>query len=114
MATPMPRSVPMILLTSSPCPWHSVKFEPVIDEFVAEFLGDLPLQLFDLVVLEFDDAARLDIDQVIVMSFLRFLIARSAVAKVMPFQNARLLEQSNRAIDRRDRDMRIDGDSPPM
>ncbi len=55
---------------------HAVKLKPVIDQLEAQLLGDAALQLFDVLVAEFDHPARLHIDQVIVMGFRR--LPRSA------------------------------------
>ena len=82
------------------------------DQLVAELLGDPVLQLFDHGILEFDDPARLDIDQMIVMVRRPFLVARPAVAEIMALENVRLFEQAHRPIDRRDRDLGIDHGRP--
>src|SRR5947207_2195832 len=57
---------------------HGVKFEAVPDQFVAELVGDDLLQLLDLFVAEFDDAAALQIDQVVVVVARHLFIARAA------------------------------------
>ena len=79
------------------------------DEPVAELLGHLALQRLDLLVLELDHLARLDIDQMIVVRIGHLLIARAAVAEIVALEDVGLLEQAHRAIDRGDGDMRIDG-----
>ena len=61
-----------------------------------------------------DDLAALDVDQVVVMLVRRFFIARAAVAEIVLGENAGLLEQSHRAIDRGDGDVRIDRGRAPM
>ena len=81
------------------------------DELVAKLLGHLALQRLDLLVLELDHLARLDIDQMIVVGIGYLLIARAAVAEVVALEDIGLLEQAHGAIDRGDGDMRIDGDS---
>ena len=81
----------------------------MIDEFEAELFGDAALQLLDLLVAEFDHAAGLDVDQVIVMRLRHFLVARAAVAEIVTLENAGILEQLHGAIDGGDGDMRIDG-----
>ena len=53
---------------------RSVEFEAVADQLVTEPCGDLLLEQFDLLVLKLDHLARLDVDQVIVMSFGRLLV----------------------------------------
>ena len=70
----------------------------------------LDVQLLDLVGLEFDHIATLRVDQVIVVMIGRFLVARAAVAEVVALDDAALLEQAHGAIDRGDRNARIDGD----
>ena len=70
--------------------------------------GDPPLKLLQLLVDEFDDVAGLDVDQMVVVGFRRRLIARAAVAELVPLEDPRLFEQADGAIDRRDRDVGID------
>src|SRR5215210_7664790 len=86
----------------------AVKLHSVIDEAEAELLGDALLKRLELFIDELDDIARFDVDQVIVMGIRRRLVARSAVAELVPLENARLFEQAHRAIDRRDRNVRVD------
>ena len=89
--------------------WYAVKFQPVIDQFKAQLFGHPALQLFDILVAEFDHAARGHVDQVVVMGFRHFLIARAAVAEIMPLQDAGILEQLDGAVDGGDGNMRVDG-----
>ena len=79
----------------------------MIDEAIAKLLGDAALEHFKLVVDEFDHLAGLDVDQMVVMAFRRGFVARAPVAKFMPLQNPRLLEQADGAIDGGDRDIGI-------
>src|SRR5476651_256517 len=81
----------------------------MIDELEAQLFGDPALKPFDVLVAEFDDASGLDIDQVIVVRLRSLFVTRAAVAKIMALQNAGILEQLYRAIDRGDGDVRIDG-----
>src|SRR5690349_392312 len=46
---------------------HGKKLQPVPDESIAELRRDRPLQLLDVLVVKFDDAAGLHVDQVIVV-----------------------------------------------
>ena len=46
---------------------HAVQFQTMADQPVAGLFGDPALQFLDLVVVEFDDLAALDVDQVIVV-----------------------------------------------
>ena len=87
---------------------HAVQLQAVIHQFEAQFFGHAALQLFDILVAEFDHAAGLDIDQMVVMVFRRFFIAGAAIAEIMALQDAGILEQLDGAIDRGDGDMRID------
>ncbi len=77
----------------------AIELHAMVDQAVAEPVGDPPLQLFELLVGEFDDLAGLDIDQMVMMRFGGGFVARSAVAKFVPFKDSSLLEQSYRAID---------------
>src|SRR5262245_60995437 len=87
---------------------HRVELEPVADQLVAELLGDRALQRLDLLFLELDDPAALDVDQMVVMLLRAFLVARAPVAEIVALENARLLEQPHGAINGRDRDARIE------
>ena len=46
---------------------HAVQFQTMVDEFEAQFLRHATLELFDLFVAEFDHAAGLNINEMIVM-----------------------------------------------
>src|SRR5688500_2695970 len=72
---------------------HAIEFEPVVDELIAELARDLALQLLDLVGGELDHLAVAQIDQVIVMRLAHLLVARPAFAEIVPFDDARILEQ---------------------
>src|SRR3546814_2310002 len=63
---------------------HAEQLEPVVDQAVAEAGGDLFLQRLDFGIVEFDDLAAARVDQVIVMRFRHFLVARPAVAEIEP------------------------------
>ncbi len=65
----------------------------MVDQSEAELLGNPLLKQFKLLVDELDDVASLDIDQMVVVSFRRRLIARSAVAELVPL---RIPASSNR------------------
>ena len=77
-------------------------------EVEAESGGDHAHQFLVLGVLEFDHLAGLDIDQMMMVAFFTGLIAGAAAAEIVPFQDAFLLEQADRAIDRRDGDVLIE------
>ena len=84
------------------------QFQPVPDQAIAQPRGDLFLQRLDLGIDEFDDLAGVDIDQVVVVVALGIFIARAAIAEFVLFQNARLFEQLDGAIDRGQRYPRVD------
>src|SRR3546814_12973297 len=67
---------------------HAEQLEPVVDQAVAEAGGDLFLQRLDFGIVEFDDLAAARVDQVIVMRFRHFLVARPAVAEIEPAEDA--------------------------
>src|SRR5579863_1439689 len=62
----------------------AIEFEPVIDQFVAELAGDLGLQFLDLLGGELDHLAVAQIDQVVMVAVAHLLVARAALAKIMP------------------------------
>ena len=80
----------------------------MIHELVAERLGDGGLKRLDLLVLEFHHLARRQVDQMVVVLVGVFFVARPPVAEVMAFQQAALLEEADRAIDRRQADAGVD------
>ncbi len=84
----------------------------MVDETVSELRGDFALQGLDFGALKFDDLAAFDIDQVVVMRFRHFLVARPAIAEIVPLQNIVRFEKPNRAIDRRDTDLRVNFGCP--
>src|SRR5262245_5641576 len=87
---------------------HGVELQPMVNQFVAEPASDLGLQLFDLLGLEFDNLAIAQIDQMVVMRVGDLLVAGATLAKVMTLDDTGILEQLDRAIDRRDRDVLVD------
>ena len=78
------------------------------DELVTQLSRDKLLQLLDLLVAKFDDAAALQVDQVIVMVARHFLIARTAIAEIVAGKDIGLFKQPHGTIDRGDADPRID------
>src|SRR5437764_13086244 len=83
----------------------AIQFQPVIDQPVAELAGDLGLQLLDFLVGELDHLAVAQVDQMIVVAIAHLLVAGAALAEIMALDDAGVLEQLDRAIDRRDRDL---------
>src|SRR3569623_1043635 len=84
------------------------QFHAMVDETEAELLGDRFLQLLELGIDELDHLAGLDVDQMIVVRFRCGLIARAAIAEIMPVEAAGLLEQPDGAVDCGDRHARVD------
>ncbi len=76
----------------------AVKLHAMVDEPIAEFLGDLLLQRFQFRIDKLKNLSALDVDQVIVMRFGRRLIARASIAEVMPVENARFFEKADGAV----------------
>lgn len=93
---------------------HAIQFQPVIDELVAEFAGDLGLQFLDLVGGEFHDSTVAQVDEVIVMALGHLFVARAAFAKIVAFDDAGILEQFHGAIYRRNRNLVVDRDAAPV
>lgn len=81
----------------------------MIDQSKAELFGDLALQLFQLRIDKLYDTARFDIDQMIMVRFGSGLVTRAPVAEIVPFQNARFLEQPHCAVNGGDGDARVYG-----
>ena len=76
----------------------------MVDQAITEAPGNVGLEAFDIFGLKFDHFARAQIDEVVVMAVGHLLIARAAVAELMPFDDAGVLKQLHRPINRRDRD----------
>src|SRR5690348_912158 len=84
-----------------------VELHAVIDEAEAELLGDPLLEHLELVIDELDDVAGLDVDQMVMVGLGRRFIARPAVAELVSLEDSGLLEQTDGAIDGRDRDVGV-------
>src|SRR5262245_19848185 len=80
---------------------HCVELQPVIDQLVAQPPRDLCLQALDLFRLELDHLAGAQIDQMVMVGIGHLLIASAAVAEIVTFNNAGILEQLHGAIDGR-------------
>ena len=80
----------------------------MIDQPETKLFGNPLLQEFKFLVDELDDVAGFDVDQMVVMGFGRGLVTGTAIAELMPFEDAGLFEQADRPIDRRNRDVRVD------
>src|ERR1051326_1791363 len=72
---------------------HGVKLEPVIDQAITEPAGDLRLQALDLVRLELDHGAGAQVDEMIVVGVGNLFVARAALAKIMPLDDAGVFKQ---------------------
>src|SRR5665213_879502 len=86
----------------------AIEFQPVIDEAVAEPAGDGRLQGLDFVIDEFHHLAAFHVDEMIMMDLARLLIARTAVAEVVPGEDSGLFEQAHGAIDGGGRSAHLD------
>src|SRR5438046_1714510 len=86
----------------------AVQLHAMVDQSETKLFGDPLLQGFELVVDEFDHIPGLDVDQMVVVAFRGCLVARAPIAELMAFEDSRLLEQPDGAIDGRDRDIRVD------
>ena len=80
----------------------------MIDQPVAQFLGNLLLQSFQFRIDKFDHATGFHIDQMIMVGFGNRFIARPAVAKIVTIQYACLFKKTNRPVDRCNRDAGVD------
>ena len=79
-----------------------------MNDFIAQLARDLVLKLFNLVGLEFNYLSGIDVQNVIVMLFMRGLEPRTASFKGMPMHNAAFLQHQKRAVNGRERDCRLD------
>src|SRR6478736_5078477 len=93
---------------------YAIQFQPMIDQLVAELAGDLGLQFLDLFGGEFDHLAVAQIDQMIVVAVGHLLVARPSLAKIVPLDDAGILEQLYRTVHRGDRDLVVDCDATPV
>ena len=84
----------------------------MINQAVAQLLGDHTLQSLKFGIDELNHFARFYVDQMIVMRFWRGFIACTPIAKIMPVKDAGFLEQAHSPIDRGNRDTRVDGRGP--
>jgi hypothetical protein len=92
----------------------AIKLHPVINEAEPQLFGNLLLQGFQFGINEFDDAARFDIDQMIMMRLRRGFIARPTVAKIMTIQYTCLFKEAHGAIDGCNGNAGINRGSPQM
>ena len=80
----------------------------MVDEPIAELLGDFALQRFNLGVLELYDLTAIDIDQMVVVGLGYFLVPRASVAEVVTVKYVVFLKEPDRSIDSGNADFRID------
>ncbi len=80
----------------------------MVDQLESQLLGHAALELFDILIAEFDHAAGRHVDQVVVMGFRHLLIARAAVAEIVAFEDAGILEQLDGAVDGGNGNMGVD------
>src|SRR5829696_9134585 len=69
----------------------AIQFQPMIDQLVTELAGDLGLQFLDLLGGELDHLAVAQIDQVIVVAVGHLLVARPALAEIVPLDDPGVL-----------------------
>ena len=86
----------------------AIKLHAVVNQAIAEFFGNAPLEHFKFFVDELNDFASLDVNQMVVMIVRCGLVARAPVTKLMTFKDTGFLEQSNGAVHCSDRNARID------
>ena len=98
----------LITLTSDIVAAHVSNNNVSVDEAIAELFGDLLLQRLELRVDEFEHLAALDVDQVIVVRFRGGFVARPPITEIVTVENPCFLEQADGAVDRGDRDLRVD------
>src|SRR3954451_17926539 len=79
---------------------NAIQLEPMIDQFVVELAGDFGLQLFDLLVGEFDTLGVPQVEEMIRWPVPHLLVTGPALADVMPCDNPSVLEQLDRPIHR--------------
>ena len=93
---------------------NRIQFEAMPDQLVAKFIGDDLLQTFDILVAKLDHPTRLQVDEMVVMRARHFLVAGSAIAEIVPGNDARLFEQPNRPVDGRNADAGVNRDCSPV
>src|SRR6476469_2468979 len=76
----------------------AIQFQPVIDQFVSKLAGDFGLQFFYFFRGEFDHLAVAQIDQMVVMAVAHLFVAGAALAKVVPLDDAGVLEKLDGSI----------------
>jgi hypothetical protein len=79
----------------------------MVDQFKSMLGGNFFLQPLNLLIVKLDNSTGFDIDEMVMMLIGYFLVARTAVAKVMSLDDACLLKQLHRTIHRRNRNLRI-------
>ena len=79
-------------------------------DVVAELAGDLVLQLLDAIGLELDHVAGLDVDEVVVMLAAGVFETRRPALEGVAMDRTEPLQKLHRAVDRRQRHGRVDGD----
>jgi len=80
----------------------------VVDQLVTQLFSNETLEFLDLVIMKFNHATGLHIDQVVMMLVRYFFVARTAIPKVMSLKDPGLFEKTNGSVNRRNADVRID------
>ncbi|CAE6692029.1 hypothetical protein NSPZN2_10268 [Nitrospira defluvii] len=84
-----------------------VEFQAVSLDHKAVFCRDLLLQPLDLAVLKLDDRATAGADEMVVMAFMGDVVVLRLGAEVASLGNPSLAKEVQRAVDRREPQMRI-------
>jgi len=80
-------------------PLAPIELEPMMHDVVAERSGYFVLKLLDAIGLEFDDVARVEVDQVVVVLSTGLLKARWPAFEGVAVNGAEALQQFHRPID---------------
>ena len=90
------------------------KAPAVVHDVVAELAGDLVLQLLDAIGLELDHVAALDVDEMVVMLAAGVFKTRRTALEGVAMDRPEPFKELHRAVDRRQRHGRVDGDGAPV
>ena len=93
---------------------NAVELQPMVYQLESQLCGNFPLQFFDGLVAKFQHSTRLNVDQVVMVAFASFFVARAAVAKIEAFQDSGFFKQTDRAIDGGDADFGVYLDRTPI
>jgi hypothetical protein len=80
----------------------------VIDKSISKFFGDLTLEFFDFLALKFNHLTAIKVDKVIVVSFGNFLVSRTAISKIVAFEDVGLFKQPYGSINSSQANVRVE------